>query len=141
MTNQEFFLQCVGNSDPFTIGDLCSAVLDIKDRAKAARFYRGYVTWLRKQKNLEAPAENVAKTNIGWVFGEGMSPVHQRMWNEVVGAEHPVFGTAQASANPPTFTEKFEAGLRLGEASKEGKLQEQLRIEREGFKRNEPTSE
>jgi hypothetical protein len=141
MTDQEFFLQCVGKSDDFTIGDLCSAVLEIKDRAKAARFYRGYVRWLRKRRDLEASAENVAKTNIGWVFGEGMSPIHQRMWYEVVGAEHPVFGTTLASNNPPTYTEKLESGMRIGKASKEGKMREQIGIERERFQRHEPTSE
>lgn len=141
MTDQEFFLQCVGKPDDFTLGDLATAILEIKDRAKAARFYRGYVRWLRKRRDLEAPAENVAKTNIGWVFGEGMSPIHQRMWNEVVGAEHPVFGTALASDRPPTFTEKLESGIRIGEASGKGKTQEQIGIERERFKRDEPTSE
>lgn len=141
MIDRDFFLECVGrvagkSKDQFTIGEFCNAVLRITESGKARRFYNGYVQWLRGRKDREASPEITAQVNIGWCFGEGMPVEQQRMWNDAVGAEHPVFGTALASDKRPSIEEIFAAGQRVGEASKHGKMQKQIAIEKERFSQN-----
>ena len=106
------------NLGEHTIGDLISAVMTIDNKADAALFYRGYVEWLKNpppgvEKNEIDNPEQVAKSNIGWCFGEGMDDKMIEMWNKVTGASHPVFGSMT-----PTPEEAFQAGMKLGEETK-----------------------
>lgn len=94
-----------------TIGDLYNAVLAIHDANDARAFYVDYVAWLEVQPDLSHSADAVAKANIGWLFGEGMPPENIRMWVEVCGASHPIFGTMQPR---PTPEQAFKAGLERG---------------------------
>lgn len=102
-----------------TIGDLISAVMKIDNKTDAALFYRGYLEWLNNlppgvDKSEILTPEQVAKSNIGWCFGEGMSDKMIEMWNKVTGATHPVFGTMT-----PTPEEAFQAGMKLGEKKRQ----------------------
>ena len=133
--DKEFFLECVERNKrgEFTIGDFCTAVMQITGSSLARRFYSGYLQWLRGRQDREATPEETARMNIGWCFGEGMSVEQQRMWNQVTGAEHPVFGMALASDKQPHFEDILEAGKRMGAA---GDLMEQMAIEKERFSTN-----
>jgi hypothetical protein len=98
-----------------TIGDFVSAVMKIDNKTDAALFYRGYLEWLSKLPKKEKEGsenltdEQVAKSNIGWCFGEGMSSKKIEMWNKVTGAVHPIFGTMI-----PTPEEAVKAGMKIG---------------------------
>jgi len=100
-----------------TIGDFISAVFKINNKADAALFYRGYLEWLsklpKKEKSGKLTDEQVAKSNIGWCFGEGMDSKMIKMWNKVTGAAHPIFG-----AMTPTPEEAFKAGMKLARGKK-----------------------
>lgn len=91
-----------------TIGDLIGAVLSIHNEQQAREFYEGYKSWLNGQPGLDNSAEHVARANIGWCFGEGMSESDMAMWRKV-GASHPIFGSMEKA---PTATEAFEAGVK-----------------------------
>jgi hypothetical protein len=93
-----------------TISDFIGAVLDIAAEADARKFYNGYLEAARHDSGIEGEAaEKLARSNIGWCFGEGMSPERIEMWSRVCGAAHPVFGT-----KTPSPEEAFAAGLKLG---------------------------
>lgn len=86
----------------FTIGDLASAVLAIDDPETARDFYRGYLSYLINLPDA-VPDRNVAdiaKANIGWCFGEGMTDERRAMWREACGATHPVFGAMVTRPSP-----------------------------------------
>ncbi len=104
----EFFTTKVGGQK-HTIGQFIEAVMSISDPIEALLFYQGYLQWLETQDTSEHPVEYVAKVNIGWCFGEGMSPRRVEMWSKVCGAYHPVFGTT-TNIDPK---EAFEAGIKV----------------------------
>lgn len=93
--------------DRHTIGDFISAVLAVDNEQDAAAFYDGYVAFLEVAPDRTEPADSVARANIGWCFGEGMTSDRVQIWRQVCNASHPVFGVAN-----PTPTEAFEAGIR-----------------------------
>jgi hypothetical protein len=103
--------------DPFTerapgthtIGDFIRAVLAVEDEADARRFFDGYVAWLEAQPDRALPALDVARANVGWCFGEGMSPERVAMWHRLTGSAHPMFGTSM-----PTPEQAFAAGMKAG---------------------------
>lgn len=94
----------------FTIGELYSAVLDIDNDEDARRFFGGYVEWLAGRPDCDDP-EAVAKSNIGWIFGEGMAQDRIAVWVRAVDAAHPVFGKMTIK---PTVEEALQAGMNLG---------------------------
>lgn len=94
----------------FTIGELCSAVFVIETDADARRFFVGYAEWLSRQPDLSDDPFDVAKSNIGWFFGEGMSKYRIEMWVRACGAIHPVFGIAM-----PDLKEAFDAGMKCSQ--------------------------
>jgi hypothetical protein len=105
-------------SSGYTIGDLIGAVMQIDNDADAQRFHEGYLEFLRwnwEQPNADVSQTNtpeqVALSNIGWCYGEGMSDERIAMWVRTTQAAHPVFGTM---APRPTPEEALEAGRRLG---------------------------
>jgi hypothetical protein len=89
-----------------TIGDFIRAVLTVEDEADARRFFDGYVAWLESQPERTLPALDVARANVGWCFGEGMTPERVAMWHRLTGSAHPVFGTSK-----PTPEQAFAAGM------------------------------
>jgi hypothetical protein len=88
----------------------------IENGTDAKTFFDGYVKVLsevpEEKRNWDADrtAADVARSNIGWFFGEGMSPEKIKMWSEVTGASHPAFGIST-----PTPQEALEIGLKMGE--------------------------
>jgi len=117
MTNLQFFKQQVGDEGTgHTIGQFIEAVLRIKDAKNARRFYLGAVKWGQEAeaRGLKAPVgmtpEEVIKLDIGWCFGEGMSPEMVQMWVEVCGARHPMFGQTL-----PSPIDAIEMGREVGE--------------------------
>lgn len=96
-----------------TIGDFYAAVLGIDNADEARRFFDGYVAWMEAlpedQRDPKRTATDVARINIGWVFGEGMPEERQQMWADAVNATHPVFG-----AGMPTPEGAFLAGKIAG---------------------------
>lgn len=142
MKDKDFFLEFVGalptdDGEPgFNMGDVSNAVFKITEPKEARHFYNGYIQWLRGRKDREATAEITAQCNIGWCFGNGMPPWQQIMWNEVTGADHPIFGMALAKEPRPTSREIIESGRRIGEASKRpGGMARQIKLEKERFNR------
>lgn len=97
-----------------TIGDFISAVMAINNSFDAKRFYQGYVTFMSclpaEVRDSKHTPEEVAKSNIGWCFGEGMPQERIVMWRRVCGASHPVFGSM---AIPPSPREAFQAGQKM----------------------------
>lgn len=67
------------------MGDCIRAILAIDNVADASKFYEGYVESIKRCPDRESLPEYVAKSNIGWCFGEGMSAEHIAMWTEVIG--------------------------------------------------------
>lgn len=98
----------------WTIGELYDAVFAIHDEVSARVFYDDYVTWAKEfaqaRYRSQEGAETLVRSNIGWIFGEGMPKSDINMWIKVCGASHPIFGTAL-----PTPDEAFEAGLKYAE--------------------------
>jgi hypothetical protein len=94
-----------------TIGDLIRAVMAVDNEADAKEFYRGYVEWLEAQPMDNGyTAQQVADSNIGWCFGEGMREERKRMWVMSTTASHPIFGRTS-----PTPEEAVRAGIRAGQ--------------------------
>jgi hypothetical protein len=93
-----------------TIGDFIRAVLSIGNKEEAAEFYQDLLQYISRQKELSDTPENIAKANIGWCFGEGMSEDRRAIWREVCGAAHPIFGSMKNMEVSPE--EAFEAGRR-----------------------------
>jgi hypothetical protein len=104
-----------------TIGDFVRAVLAIENVDDARRFYLGCVAHIQAQidagtwqSGTTANAEEGARSNIGWCYGEGMSPERCRMWVEACGAVHPVFG-----AGPVGADEALKVGREMGRRAAE----------------------
>lgn len=73
-----------------TMGDFVRAVLAIQDAGEARAFYDSYIVWLDARPDRLTTVEGVARSNIGWCYGEGMTPEHIAMWKQATGAAHPV---------------------------------------------------
>lgn len=81
-----------------TIGDFISAVFSVETLDEAKEFYAGYLVYLKPLDRTESE-ENVAQSNIGWCFGEGMSDEKIALWKSAIaGIEHPIFGATMPSA-------------------------------------------
>jgi hypothetical protein len=79
------------DSSNHTIGDFIRAVLAVENAGDARLFYDGYLEWGRLHyTSTDQPPEQIVSANIGWCFGEGMSPEKIAMWPRE--AKHPVFG-------------------------------------------------
>lgn len=82
--------------DPrFLIGDLMSAIWSIDSEDDARQFFAGHVADIQRQINEGAwdsryTAEEGARANIGWMYGEGMDPERIAMWRRSTGSEHPI---------------------------------------------------
>ncbi len=77
-----------------TIGEFINAVLRVETEAQAKEFYAGYLAYQSGYHPGDPKEdERVARSNIGWCFGEGMAPDRVAMWSRIVGASHPVFGS------------------------------------------------
>ena len=95
-----------------TIGEFISAVFTVENAEDAKEFYDGYLEYLHKQPDLEGEPKRIARSNIGWCFGEGMVLEKIKMWSRTCGASHPVFGTGI-----PSPKEAFEAGKKMGKGA------------------------
>jgi hypothetical protein len=112
------------------MGDLLDLVEAIDDPAEAVAFYEAYVAWLAEEWVRDPPPpdadgepktpEDVALSNIGWAFGNGMTRERCLMWRESVGAVHPVFGPTFLGQGSMTTDEYFRAGMLMGVAMKMG---------------------
>lgn len=109
-----------------TAGQFIDAVLAVECDAAAMRaFFDAYVDFLLTTDirpsvdgdEVLTVARDIARSGIGWCFGEGMDPACVRMWRETTGAEHPA-GRIEEMSNE----EIFQSGMRLGTESK-GKLE------------------
>ena len=89
----------------FTIGELAGAVLSIASPRVAVKFYEGYLEYLQIRGKSRGRAEEIARSNIGWCFGEGMAPSRVEMWVETCQAYHPIFGSTI-----PTAQEAYKTG-------------------------------
>lgn len=108
---------------------MISLVLSIETDQEAQAFFTGHVEYLHREHGLPLEeARDVARQNIGWCFGEGMSLDQRAMWRTVCQAYHPVFGEMRTNLTP---TEMFEAGVRL--ASEGGQFSERLKKMRRSF--------
>lgn len=122
----ERVVESVGGSvGEMTVGTLMSAIfvaltmesIAETEEERAALFYEGYVQWQMEQEPEAGreEAERIVRSNIGWCFGEGrMTDEEKRIWHEVVGASHPIFGTAT-----PTPEEALKAGIERGRRARE----------------------
>jgi hypothetical protein len=98
----------------FCWDDIGAVVFSTKTAKEALAFYEGYVEWITNEKGSKAPAtvakaEQIARSNIGWFFGEGLPAKRIALWTEACGASHPVFGT-----KVPSPEVAFKKGLEMG---------------------------
>jgi hypothetical protein len=107
----------------FTMGDCVQAIMAIDSINSARSFYEGYVEWIIDNTGVESrsEAELVAESNIGFCYGEGMSPDRIAMWKEACSAEHPLFG-----ATMPTPEEAFAEGVKRGSMAKLDEIRERV---------------
>lgn len=93
----------------FTMGDCVGAIMAIDSIGDARAFFGGYVKWIldNTETKSRSEAERIARSNIGFCYGEGMSPYRIAMWKEACDAEHPIFG-----ATMPTPEKAFAEGVR-----------------------------
>lgn len=96
------------------LGEFISAVFSVDNEKDAKEFYDGYVEYLKvelakKPDPHGMTAEQIARGNVGWCFGEGMQQKKVAMWSKI-GASHPVFGVSV-----PTPTEAVDMGVKKGE--------------------------
>lgn len=97
-----------------TIGDFMGAVMAIDKPEHARLFFDGYIEQLTEvYGKSKTAATSIARSNVGWCFGEGMPKKQMDMWVAACEASHPVFGTAM-----PTAVQAFEAGLKMGEGKR-----------------------
>lgn len=116
-------IRCLENSWHFkprtvanhTIGDFIGAVFSIDNEEDAKAFYASYVDYLSGIPNPKHTPEEIANSNIGWCYGEGMTTEKIRMWNKATDARHPVLGSMDP---PPTPEESFVAGIKYGRTMK-----------------------
>lgn len=101
------------DAEHHTVGDLVAAVMRIDRVADALRFYHGYLAWLTalpaESRSERYTPQQVARSNIGWCFGEGMDRDRIAMWHAVTGAAHPLFGVMDVTPDGA-----YRAGLKLG---------------------------
>jgi hypothetical protein len=95
--------------DTYTVGDTYDAIFSIDNEQDARAFYEGYVQHISEQPDLKDDPVYVVQSNIGWMFGEGMSDEMRAMWIRVCDASHPVFGQTM-----PTIEQAFGMGQDLG---------------------------
>lgn len=96
-----------------TIGDLISVIMDVDNDDDARRIFEGHRDDIQAQMDGgkwqgQGTAEDAAKSNIGWCYGEGMAADRREMWIRVTNAAHPVFGKTM----PTDPAEMFAAGVR-----------------------------
>lgn len=106
------------SADTFSIGDLIATVLAVDDEEDARWYYAGYVAYLKRlpaeRKSGRYIEEQVARMNIGWCFGEGMTDERIAMWRRVCGAYHPIFGAMEPGTRP-SAEQAYDAGWRLAQ--------------------------
>jgi hypothetical protein len=102
------------------------AVLRIKTGKAMRLFFEGYVMFLISEypERPLAKNEKIARSNIGFAFGEGMPMYLREKWNVQTGASHPVFGMSN-----PSPEEAFHLGCKLGEQMKFEKEMDQVLAE------------
>src|SRR4051812_10595757 len=93
------------------VRDLIKAVLKIKNETDARDFFDGYMDHLKIVESSDR-ALSIARSNIGWCFGEGMSPDKITMWRRVCEAAHPALRFSP-EGNPPSADECLQAGMEL----------------------------
>ena len=74
-----------------TYGQVGDAVAAVRTPAEARRFFVAYVRWLHRYGVLDSTPFDVARQNIGYLFGYGgFSQDQIAMWKIVTGAYHPL---------------------------------------------------
>jgi hypothetical protein len=105
-----------------TIGTFIKAVFMVGNEKDAREFIEGEIAYILKNStdpmlHQEDPKMNrleaikIARSNIGWCFGEGMDKEKIAMWIKATQSSHPVFGT-----RIPTSDQAFNAGKKIGKA-------------------------
>ncbi len=108
----------------FILGDFYTAVLKIDNEEDARKFFDSYEAFVEaspKPEGLDSKgrpyktrtSREVAAANIGWVFGEGMTPERVAMWAAATPAAHPAFGTTM-----PTPEKALAIGIAEGQRQK-----------------------
>lgn len=82
----------------FTVGDLMDAIWSVDNEDDARAFFEGHVQDIQRQMdagewNGRQDAVASARSNIGWMYGEGMPAETVAMWRRATGSEHPVLGS------------------------------------------------
>ena len=95
----------------FTVGDLYDAVFSVDNDEDARQFFAGYVAWLAARDDLNDDPKKIARSNIGWMFGEGMAQDRIAMWVRCTDSAHPILGTMVGQLSPE---ELIETGRRFG---------------------------
>jgi hypothetical protein len=99
---------------PRTIGDFVCEVMAIDNEVTAQKFFEAEVALINAQIlagtwKSRCSAEEGARANIGFCFGEGMASERVQMWIKVCDACHPWFGQAVPSGET-AFRLGFAAG-------------------------------
>ena len=100
----------------FTIGDLMNAIWSVESEGEMRPFFDGYVVYLQGRDDCDNP-EGVARSNIGWMFGEGMAQDRIELWVRTTQSSHPILGTMVRSFSPDELMQQgADAMRRSGEA-------------------------
>ncbi len=100
-----------------TLGEFIDEVLAIDSPLEARRFFEEYVAILeRARASLDRSAEEIARQNIGWCFGEGMPKERRAIWREACGAFHPNLGAMIEDMEPEAV---LAAGLEAGRRARD----------------------
>lgn len=89
-------------------------MLGVETIADARAFHRDYLAYLRATLLERDDHEAVARSNIGWCFGEGMGEERLKMWVEACDAAHPVFGQVI-----PSPSEALRLGYEYGRSGRD----------------------
>jgi hypothetical protein len=73
------------------------AVARLKDPDEIKQFYDEYREWLPKYLPEEIQKgrtlDDIVSTNLGYVIGYLSDPELRKIWYDIIGPKHPVFGT------------------------------------------------
>lgn len=99
--------------DKITIGDKYGPAMDIVDQEVAEKYFEACVEHnMRLNKNTQAEAEKIERSNLGYYSGYYDHETRIRV-EELFKCAHPVFGKAKDGV--PTPEEAFEMGKKMAQ--------------------------
>lgn len=102
-----------------TTGDKYGPAMKITDQEEAKRYFEECIEHSMARGNSRAEADRIERSNLGYWAGYYDNETRERV-ERLFHCAHPVFGPI-ALYGAPTPEEAFEAGVKMGEASRKKK--------------------